>query len=216
MTEIKLESYCRQKIATHAKIEIGAILFLAAIVYTMGCISAMLFVIAFVDRPYDVNSPAARLVVAIIVFAIFIATIYPLVRNIKRRHTNRTDYYDHINKFYTTTTYTLHTRVSMGRSQTTSYFADIDFHGEAKRLQFLNEHHWKYLEQNPEKELLFVTSESGELRELCMAYDMIHSKEGITAKKISNIIMIILSLMAVIGATVYNLSNITDTLQYLP
>jgi len=216
MTEIKLDSYCRQKVAMHAKVQLGALLFFGACVYFLGCFSVLLFVISFVDRPYDVNSPIARLVVAIIVFVVFILVLFPFVNSIRKRHTNRADYYDHINRFYTTVTYSLHIKVSGGRSQATYYYADIQFHDEVKRLQFLNERHWKYLEQNPGRELLFVTSESGELRDQCMAYDMIHSKEGKTGNLIFNIFTIFFSLVIAIWATVYCINSITETLQYLP
>ena len=150
MTEIRLDSYCRQKVAYHAKVALGGILFLAAMAYSLGWLTVSMFVIAAIDRPYDVNSPAARYFMLIIVNAFFVLSVFPLVRNIRKRHTNRTDYYSHMNSFYTTASYTLHSEVSGGKYARTYYYADIDFNGEAWRLQFLSERHWNYLEKNPD------------------------------------------------------------------
>jgi len=217
MTEIKLDSHCRQKIAYHAKVKLGVILFYAAMTYSIGLLTAVLFTIAYIDRPYDVNSPLVRYILAGVVFALFIAVVFPLVKTIRQRFLNRADYYCHTNRFYTTSEYNLFHRVSTGaRSQRNFYFAEIVYQSERKSIQLLNERHWKYLGENPFKELLFVTSESGELRPFCMAYDLIHSKDGELSGRIINIVSILISLGIGIGATYYFVDFSTYLMQYLP
>ena len=216
MTELRLDSNCRQKVAYNAKVKIGAILLVASITYTMGWFTVAMCTIALIDRPFDVNSPAARFFITGVVFIVFIVSLIPLIRNLKKRQSNRTDYYCHTNHFFTTAEYTLDSLVSGTRYQTTYYFADILYNGEATRLQLLKERHWMYLNDNPGTKLLFVTSQSGEIRPLCMAYDLIHSKKGAFGGRISNLIAIVISILICIIATFYCMEIITDTLQYLP
>ena len=217
MIERTLDSRCRKKIAYHAKVKLGVILFYAAMAYTMGLLTFILFTLAYVDRPYDVNSPLVGYIFAGVVFAIFIAVVIPLVKTIRQRFLNRADYYCHTNKFYTTTEYNLFHWVSVGaRSNKSFHFAEIVYQDERKSVQLLNERHWKYLGESPFRDLLFVTSESGELRPFCLAYDLIHSKDGELSSKIINIISILLALVIGIVATYYFVDIISYTLQYLP
>jgi len=216
MTEIKLDSNCRQKVAYHAKVKLGVILLIASMCYTFGWLTAALFTIAAIDRPFDVNSPGPRYFIASVVLILFIAVLYQLIKAVAARQKNKDEYYCHTNKFYITTEYSLHQQVGGGKYNRVYYFADIIYNGEQKRLQILNDKHWFYLAEVPFRNLLFVTSESGEIRQFCMAYDIIHSKVGEKASLASEIFTIILSLAVGIGATVYCMNIITDTLQYLP
>jgi len=216
MTEVKLDSNCRQKVAYHAKIKLGIILLFGSMSYTFGWLTAAMFTIASIDRPYDVNSPAARYFITSVVLVIFIGSLFPFIKNLSVRQKNKDEYYCHTNRFYITSEYSLHSHVSGGKHQHTYYYADIEYNGEYKRLQLLNEKHWMYLAEAPLRNVLFVTSESGEIRHFCMAYDIIHSKKGETVSIVANIITIIMSLAIGVGATIYCMNIITDTLQYLP
>jgi len=217
MTEVTLDSHCRQKVAYHAKVKLGVILFYAAMAYSMGLLTAVLFTLAYVDRPYDVNSPVVGYIFTGVVFAIFIVVLIPLVKVIRQRLSNRTDYYCQTNKYYTTTEYNLFHWVSVGvRSNKNFHYAEIVYKDERKSIQLLSERHWKYLGENPFRALLFVTSESGELRSFCMAYDLIHSKDGELSGRIINIVSILLALLIGIGATYYFVDIISYALQYLP
>ena len=216
MKEIKLDSHCRKKIAYHVKVQLGIILFYTAMTYFMGLLTVALFMLAYVDRPYDVNSPLVGYIFTGVVFAVFIAVIIPLVKAIRQRLLNRTDYYCQTNRYYTTTEYNLFHWVSEGvRSNKSFYFAEIVYKDERKNIQLFGERHWRYLGETPLRELLFVTSESGDLRPFCLAYDLVHSKDGEVRSKIINIVSILFALLIGIGSTYNFFDIITYALQYL-